>query len=58
MAWDMMVRHPSSVYLDHSRRLIQQPCCATDSLEATMFAAGMKARIGDESRPSVALLDR
>jgi hypothetical protein len=58
MAWDMMFRHPRSVYLDHSRHLIQQPCRATDSLGATMFPAGMKARIGDESRPSVALLDR
>jgi hypothetical protein len=58
MAWDMMVRFPGKVYMDQSKRLIQQPCRATDSFGATMFASGFKARIGDESRPSVALLDR
>jgi hypothetical protein len=59
MAWDMMVRHPGQVYLDQGKRVIQQACRpTTDSLGATMFASGMKARLGDESRPSVALLDR
>ena len=58
MAWDMMVRYPGHVYVDQGKRVINQACRPTDSLGATMFAAGLKARLGDESRPSVALLDR
>ena len=58
MAWDMMVRYPGHVYMDQGKRVIHQACRPTDSLGATMFASGMKARLGDESRPSVALLDR
>jgi hypothetical protein len=58
MAWEMMIRYPGSVYMDQGKRLIQQTCRPTDSFGATMFASGLKARIGDESRPSVALLDR
>jgi hypothetical protein len=58
MAWDMMVRYPGNVYMDQGKRIIHQACRPTDSLGATLFASGLKARIGSESRPSVALLDR
>jgi hypothetical protein len=58
MAWDMMVRFPGNVYMDQAKRIIHQACRPTDSLGATLFASGLKARIGSESRPSVALLDR
>jgi hypothetical protein len=58
MAWDMMVHHPGQVYMDQGKHLIHQACHTTDSLGATLFASGLKARIGDESRPSIALLDR
>ena len=59
MAWDMMVRYPGHVYsMDQGKRVIHQVCRPTDLLGATMFASGMKARLGNESRPSVALLDR
>ena len=58
MAWDMMVRYPGHVYMDQGKGVIHQACCPTDSLGATMFAFGLKARLGDKSRPSVALLDR
>jgi hypothetical protein len=58
MAWDTMVRHPGHVHVDQGKRVIRQACRPADSLGAALFASGMKARLGDESRPSVALLDR
>jgi hypothetical protein len=54
----MMVAHPASAYFDQQRRLILQPCRATDSLGSSLFATGIAARIGDNVNPSVALLDR
>ena len=58
MAWDMMVCYLGHVYMDQGKRVIQKACRSTNSLGATMFASGMKAGLGDESRPSVALPDR
>ena len=57
-AWDMLVSSPTPVYMDNSRRLLHQPCRATDGFSYTLFSSGMSARIGDEARPSVPLLDR
>jgi hypothetical protein len=58
MAWDMMVAHPAATYMDERKRILHVPCRPTDSLSSTLHAAGMGARIGDEARPSLPLLDR
>ncbi len=44
--------------MDQGKRIIHQACHPTDSLGATMFVSGLKARLGVESGPYVALLDR
>jgi hypothetical protein len=56
-AWDLMVAHPNEAYLDDRKRIIKQACRPTDGLGPTFHAGGMSSRIGDEARPSVALLD-
>jgi hypothetical protein len=56
-AWDMMIAHPTSVVLTKDRRLVGQPCRPTDGFGSTLHSRGMMARIGDDSKPSVALLD-
>jgi hypothetical protein len=53
-----MVRHPGQVYMDQGKHLSHQACHPMDSLGVTLFASGLKACIGDESRPSITLLDR
>lgn len=57
-AWDAMVSRPSGSFLDEKDRLIYQPVRPTDSLSYSLFSGGMRARIGDESRPAMPLLDR
>lgn len=57
-AWDAMVSQPSGSFLDERDRLIFQPVRPTDSLSYSLFAGGMRARVGDESRPAMPLLDR
>ena len=56
-AWDMMVAHPTSVVLTKDQRLIGQPCRPTDGFSSTLHSRGMMTRIGDDTRPSIALLD-
>jgi hypothetical protein len=56
--WDLMVAHPGRLYMDPSRRLMIQAGRFTDDASSTMFATGMSSRLGNEARPSVALLDR
>jgi hypothetical protein len=58
LAWDLMVSKPDRVYLDQQRRVICQPCRATEGLGCSLFASGIAARIGENVNPSVALLDR
>jgi hypothetical protein len=58
LAWDMMVAYPDATYMDERKRIIRVPCRPTDSLSSTLHAAGMGARIGDEAKPSMPLLDR
>lgn len=58
MAWDALVSRPDQVFLGQDRRLVYQPCRPTDGLSYTLHSKGMRARIGDEARPSIALLDR
>jgi integrase len=56
LTWDMMVATPGA-FMDQQRRVLQLPCRATDGLGYTLYSAGMRARVGDETHPSVALLD-
>jgi hypothetical protein len=58
LTWDMMVAHPEAAFMDQQRRVLAQPCRPTDGLSYyTLHASGMRARIGDQTHPSVALLD-
>ena len=54
---DMMATTPQLI-MDPSKHVLAQPCRPTDQLNFSLFTAGFKARIGDSSAPSVALLDR
>jgi hypothetical protein len=58
LAWDMMVAHPSATYMDDRKRIVRLLVRPTDSLSSTLHASGMGARIGDEAKPLMALLDR
>jgi hypothetical protein len=58
LAWDLMVSKPCSAYFDQQRRLICQPCWATDGIGCSLFASGIAACIGENVHPSLALLDR
>jgi hypothetical protein len=58
MAWDAMIAHPQAAYLNQQRHLVYQPCRPTDGLTYTLYIQGMSSQLGDEARPSVALLDR
>ncbi|CAJ1959797.1 unnamed protein product [Cylindrotheca closterium] len=44
--------------MSQDNKVLYQDCQPTDSLSFHLFAEGMVARMGDYSRPSVALLDR
>ena len=57
MAWDRMVSHPDKVIIGQDKCLLYQACHPMDSLGYTLHSCGMQARLGDEARPSVALLD-
>ena len=48
----------AEVCVDQGKWVIRQAHCPADLLGATMFASGMKACLGGESRVSFALLDR
>jgi hypothetical protein len=56
---NLMVTHPDRVYLDQSHRAVVSSCVGlTDGLDYSFLTTGMKSRIGTESKPSTALLDR
>ena len=57
MTLDSLSVHPSS-YFNRDNKLIHQDCRPTDSAPYTLMTKGMLSRIGDEARPSMALLDR
>ena len=58
-AWDMMITNPGSTIMNpKTQQILQIPCRATDDLSASLFASGLSARIGSETKPSVALLER
>ena len=57
-AWDAMVSRPTGSFLDERDRLVYQSVRPTDSLSYSLFSGGMRARVGDEARPAIPLLDR
>ena len=57
-AVDLLVAHPEQTVVDERKRMTVQPCRLTDDASHTFFAQGLGSRIGDEARPSVALLQR
>jgi hypothetical protein len=56
-AWDMMISRPDRAFMDQQRRVLEQPCRPTDGLSYTLYTGGLRARVGDQTQPSVALLD-
>jgi hypothetical protein len=52
-----MVAHPNAAFMDNHKRVIEQPCHPTDGLAYTLHATGMGSRIGDQSHPSILLLN-
>lgn len=56
---DMLTAHPGKVYMDPNNRVMTtNDVSPTDELGYTMMNTGMKNRLGTESKPSVALMDR
>jgi hypothetical protein len=58
-AWDIMVSCPGSAVSDtKANHLLCIPCHITDNLSASLFAVSISAWIGNETKPSVVLLER
>jgi hypothetical protein len=57
-AWVHATAHPGTGYYDQNRRLLHQECRATDTACLSLFARGLAARTGTESKPSKSLLHR
>jgi hypothetical protein len=58
LTWQQIITDPDHSFLDTRRKLIKTPVRQTDSTSNTLFAAGLAARLGTETRPSIALLAR
>lgn len=58
LTWQHIITDPDTAFLDQRRKLIMASVRPTDSALNTIFAAGLAARLGTESRPSIALLAR
>lgn len=58
LTWQHIVTEPDNAFFDHRRKMIKAPVRPTDSVSNTAFAAGLAARLGTESQPSIALLAR
>ena len=58
-SWDLTVAHPANTMQDSMMRpVIVNGCLPTDSLGYAYMSSGMSRRLGDNARPSTALLDR
>jgi hypothetical protein len=58
-SWDLQVAHPEEAMKDASARAVHSAgCLPTDSLGYVFMSKGMSQRMGDEAKPSVALLHR
>jgi hypothetical protein len=56
---DLQIAYPQQAFIDSSARaMIAKGCSPTDELSYTLMSTGMSRRLGDESNPSVALLDQ
>jgi hypothetical protein len=53
----LLISEPERLLLD-GKRLLLKDCRFTDAAGSTIFATGMGARLGTDSTPSLALLDR
>lgn len=58
LTWQHVITEPDNAFLDPRRKLIKGPVRQTDSASNTLFAAGLAAQLGTETRPSIALLIR
>jgi hypothetical protein len=58
LTWQHIITNPDTAFLDQRRKMIMAPVRPTDSVSNTIFATGLAARLGTESKPSVALLAR
>jgi hypothetical protein len=57
-SWDTMISRPGASVLDENKRILHLSCRPTDDLSSSLFATGLGTRLGEESAPSMALLDR
>ena len=56
--FDMATSNPTGAYFNRSRQVVLSAGRATDSISFTLHAAGLQARLGSHTRPSLPLLDR
>jgi hypothetical protein len=57
LAWDMMISQPDRAFMDHQHCVLEQPCRPTDGLSYTLYTGGLRAHVGDQTDPLVALID-
>jgi len=55
---DVLMANPGQLYMDSNNHLSRQAGRVTDEHDATMFGTGLSSRIGNQPRPSIALLER
>ena len=58
LALDSLNSSATGSFMNSDKKVIHQDCRPTDGLSYQYFAKGMVERLGDQPRPSVALLDR
>jgi len=57
-AWDLMMSNPGASFMTKDCRILRQKCRPSDGLDFSIFTKRLWTRIGEESQPSVALLDQ
>ena len=55
---DMAVADPTGAHINQAKQVLGAPGRSTDSLVFSLHAAGLKARLGTHTKPSLALQDR
>ena len=56
--WDMQLRYPGRAILVNQCPQLTDGCAPTNDISFTLMAAGMSRRLGEDSKPSKALLAR
>jgi hypothetical protein len=57
--WDLQVAYPNTAINDSTLRVVLTPSClSTDSLADVYMSSGMRCRLGEQSKPCLALLQR